>query len=129
MAQCPPSCTLGTCTYDIRLLLAHGADVNACAGNFGSVLQGDCLYGSYHAVRLLLSKGADVYLKDGAFGSALHAACSRSDTANSKVVYLLLQAGADVDARVRRGRDHLSALEIVICSLDIGKVGMMLPHN
>jgi ankyrin repeat protein len=154
MAQSPPSYTLGTelqamevvgldadlepppfstCSsphmYGIRLLLAHGADVTARVGHFGTALQGGCLYGNYHAVRLLLNKGADVYLKDGAFRSALHAACSRSDSANTKVVYLLLQAGADVDARVRRSRDHLSALEIVICSLDIGKIRMMLPHS
>ena len=102
MAQSPPSYTLGTelqameavgldadlepppfstCSslhmYDIRLLLAHGADVNACAGHFGAALQGGCLYSNYYAVRLLLSKGADVHLKDGALGSALHAAFSQ----------------------------------------------------
>ncbi|KAJ4858728.1 ankyrin repeats (many copies) domain-containing protein [Trichoderma breve] len=106
----------------LDLLLAHGADVNACAKDGGTALIAACrsldndtrcvrflldrgadyhksgydrLYDGQTAVlvaRALLERGADVNAQHEKYGTALEAACAW----NFKLVELLLEHGADV---------------------------------
>ncbi len=58
----------------VRLLLAHGADVNARGGQYGTALHAAAIKGRLGAVKLLIQHGADPRVKAGKFGSALEAA-------------------------------------------------------
>ncbi|KAJ7367732.1 ankyrin repeat-containing domain protein, partial [Mycena albidolilacea] len=81
----------------VRLLLDHGADIDAKHGDDGlrkSALHDSCCRGRFDMVSLLLERGAnmEVYGHDGtALGFALHA-CQMD------VIRLLLQKGANVEA-------------------------------
>ena len=83
-------------TKTVRLLLAHGADVNALGGLYGNALQATSFGGHDVIVRLLLEHGADMDAKGGEYGNALYAASSRS---HYVIVQLLLERGADVNAQ------------------------------
>ena len=62
----------------MRLLLDHGADVNAQGGHYGSPLQAALQSKKIEAIQLLLDRGADVNLQGGKFVSALQAAIPKS---------------------------------------------------
>ncbi|KAJ7675960.1 ankyrin repeat-containing domain protein [Mycena polygramma] len=79
----------------VRLLLEHGADVNAVGGEYGSALQGAAWYGSLDIVCLLLEHGADVNATGGEYGSVLQGAASEG---HMDIVRLLLEKGADMNA-------------------------------
>lgn len=83
-----------TCGLEIvELLLAHGADVNAVGGMYGTALQ--AATADFSKVRLLVDRGADVNARGGIYGAALQAASAQGNTATVK---FLLRKGADVNA-------------------------------
>jgi ankyrin repeat protein len=75
----------------IRLLLEHGADINAQDGDPGTPLHGASKFGRLETVRLLLEHGADVEVKNNGGKTALQVA---ADSGYDKVVELLREYGA-----------------------------------
>ncbi|KAG9856706.1 hypothetical protein KCU98_g1307, partial [Aureobasidium melanogenum] len=75
----------------MKVLLEHGAQINASGGYFGNALQAAAYVGSMEGVQLLLQKGADVNARGGRYGSALQAAKVAGRT---KIAEVLVDAGA-----------------------------------
>lgn len=75
----------------MKVLLEHGAQVNASGGYFGSALQAAAYVGSMEGVQLLLQKGAAVNARGGRYGSALQAAKAAG---RAKIAEALVDAGA-----------------------------------
>jgi ankyrin repeat protein len=75
----------------VKLLIDHGADVNARIGWSGHVLQAASLRGDTALVQSLLNAGADVNAQGGHYGNALRAA---SWAGHEDIVDLLVRAGA-----------------------------------
>ena len=80
----------------VRLLLDHGANINAQGGKYGNALQAACYEGHEMIIRLLLDHGADVNAQGGTYGNALQTACCSYDE-NETIVRLLLDRGAIVN--------------------------------
>src|SRR4051812_44412131 len=77
----------------IKMLLEHGADVNAPKGHYhGNSLQGAVEKRNRKLVDLLLSNGADINAPEGEFGGALHVSVSKGD---EEMTRYLLENGAD----------------------------------
>ena len=90
----------------VKLLLAHGANVNASGGHYGTALQTAADWGRLEIVTMLLEHGADVNIVCGEYGTALHAAkmgASRSWFSEEEkrrckdIVALLLRHGASTE--------------------------------
>ncbi|KAI4852197.1 hypothetical protein E4T44_01647 [Aureobasidium sp. EXF-8845] len=81
----------------VRMLLDHGADVNASGNGYESALLSACSGTRIDrgTVRLLLDHGGDPNVVCGDYGNALYAASMSGDLA---VVEMLLQGGADANA-------------------------------
>ncbi|KAF8142802.1 ankyrin repeat-containing domain protein [Mycena galopus ATCC 62051] len=79
----------------VELLLKSGANVNAPAGYYGTVLQASLFWGNQALVQLLINNGADVNVEGGQMGNALQAASylGREDS-----IQLLIEHGANVNA-------------------------------
>lgn len=103
----------------MKILLDHGADVNAQGGHYESALQASASgEGIYSAAQMLLDRGAyDINANDGEFGSALQAA---SAFGHKEMVELLLSHGEDVNAKggnfgsalqAASGKDHEEIVE------------------
>jgi ankyrin repeat protein len=75
----------------VRLLLAHGAAVNARAFDGMTPLHSAAIVGQLQSAEVLLAAGADVYLRANDGATALHMAAARGYAA---VVKLLLEHGA-----------------------------------
>jgi ankyrin repeat protein len=75
----------------VKLLIDHGADVNARIGCSGHVLQAASLRGDMALVRSLINSGADVNAQGGHYGTALQAALWAG---HEDVVDLLIRTGA-----------------------------------
>ena len=58
----------------VRLLLAHGAAVNARGGKYETALQAATAKGRLETVKLLIQHGADPMVEGDKFGSPLKAA-------------------------------------------------------
>ncbi|EMD34292.1 hypothetical protein CERSUDRAFT_140685 [Gelatoporia subvermispora B] len=58
----------------VRLLIDHGANVNAESGEFGTALVAACAGGYDDIARLLVKKGADVKARDSGGRTALQIA-------------------------------------------------------
>ena len=91
-----------------RVLIEHGADVNAAAENAQRVapLHAAAAVQDNGTLALLLERGADVNAKQQMDYTPLHGAASRGDVAAAK---LLLAHGADRDAR---GSDGMTPADI-----------------
>ena len=131
----------------VKMLLKSGADVNAECLEYGSPLQAASSNGHEEVVKLLLSEGADINAQGGRLGTSLQIAARRgyellfsfllaegadihagsgnallsaSAWGNERIVKLLLEVGADLNARTGgttalqvaayNGRDHVVAL-------------------
>ena len=91
----------------VKLLLQHGADVNAAAAPDLTTALHCAVENSHHAAevaRLLLDAGADVNAATMWGGTALH---YTSEWGRLEVVQLLLDRGADVNAAPALGRTAL----------------------
>ena len=77
----------------VTLLLAHGAEVDAC-GPDGTALQLACYDGCMATVKALLDHGADPNLADGSYGGPLQAAVIGD---HPELVQFLLDSGANVN--------------------------------
>jgi ankyrin repeat protein len=78
----------------VQLELEKGAEVNAQAGEYGTVLQAASYGGHKDMVEFLLEKGADVNLQGGHCDTTLQVA---SWIGHKDIVELLLEKGADVN--------------------------------
>ncbi|THZ01939.1 hypothetical protein D6C93_03353 [Aureobasidium pullulans] len=83
----------------VELLLVNGADPNAAGGNSGNALSYACLSGNIALVSLLLDRDVHPNARDKIYGSALQGLCVYAVDTDLEMVQLLLDRGADVDAR------------------------------
>ncbi|KAJ5889949.1 hypothetical protein N7504_010759, partial [Penicillium tannophilum] len=82
--------------YDVvRLMITHGADINAQGGDYGSALIAACSEGHDKVAQVLLERGADLNAQGRYYGNALQAACSQG---HNKILSMLLERGADLNA-------------------------------
>lgn len=72
------ACHTGSSTEALELLIARGADVNACGGKHETAVQCAARYGCLNAVKLLLKHGADPMLDGGKYGNAIKAALHKN---------------------------------------------------
>ena len=73
-------------------LIDRRSYINACGGEFGTVLQLACYRGFLDIVKSLISQGASVNIQAGVFGTALQAA---SAAGHADIVGVLLDKDAD----------------------------------
>ena len=106
----------------IRMLLEHGADVNAKTGFYGNALQAAIMRGHNENVLLLINNGADIHAQCGYYGTALQAA---SRHGLKGIVELLLRQGANVNAA---GGNFGNALQAA-CRYDEKEIVEMLLRN
>ncbi|KAJ6568705.1 ankyrin repeat-containing domain protein [Mycena capillaripes] len=104
----------------VKLLLAHGADINA-QDRYYSALQGASRNGHEAIVKLLLAHAADVN-PGGEYSGALELA---SDNGHEAIVKLLLAHGADINAQDRYG----SALQAASLEGHEAIVQLLLAHG
>jgi uncharacterized protein len=89
----------------IKLLLQHGADINAKAKSGNTILLIACVgYGKYDIIKMLLDKGADPLTKNVKKETALMRASIFGDTAT---ISLLLSKSIDVNAQDQDGNTAL----------------------
>ena len=102
----------------VTLLLGHGANVNEQNKHSEGPLHAACLVGNIPAARVLLDYKADINDDEDVFGrTALHAAV---EARKFELVKLLVERGADVNRRDKRGRDcfALAAFEKQVKIID-----------
>lgn len=80
----------------VRLLIQHGANVNARGETYGCALLAALIQGHKNIFHLLIQHGADVNQRSRLYGCALHIAASKGD---ENTVRLLVQHGADVNVQ------------------------------
>ncbi len=88
----------------VRLLMDHGADLEAKDAFGRTPLTWTSIYGKIDVVKLLLNRGADIEGKDGYGRTSLSVASSRG---RIDVVRLLLDRGADAGSKDNLGRTPL----------------------
>jgi ankyrin repeat protein len=81
----------------VKLLLEHGADINAQGGWYGNALQEAGMAGDREVVQLLIRTGAQVNAEGGYYGTALQAA---TFLGHLNILQLFLDSGADVNVRL-----------------------------
>ncbi|KAJ7242072.1 ankyrin repeat-containing domain protein [Mycena rebaudengoi] len=80
-----------------RILLKHGADVNAVGGYYGTALHKASCLGMEERVRLLIKHGANIDARgDSDWGTALQVAAFNGKEGTARI---LLEHGADVHAK------------------------------
>ncbi|KAF7328224.1 Pfs, NACHT and ankyrin domain protein [Mycena venus] len=107
----------------VRLLLEHGADVNAQRGEHGNALYAACWKGHIEIVHLLLQHGAEVNVKGKEDDNALYAATSKG---HIETVRLLLEHGAEVNAQ---GGKYGNALQAASSEGDVDIMHLLLKHG
>ncbi|KAI2603684.1 ankyrin repeat-containing domain protein [Hypoxylon sp. NC1633] len=110
--------------YSVRMLLDHGADVNAQGGDYGNALQAASVQGHGKVVQILLDYGADIHAQGGYYGTALQAASSQG---HEKVIKMLLNHGADINAR--GGESYENALQAASSKGHEKVVQILLDHG
>jgi ankyrin repeat protein len=93
-----------------RCLLDSGVDVNGSSCGGYTALMAAASRGWAEGVKLLLGRGAEANAKTNNQSTALHNACCASsylEASQRSCAGLLLQAGADIDARDRGGNTPL----------------------
>jgi len=98
----------------LRVLLDHGADVNARVGHQYYLGGSTALLiaagqGSREAVEILLARGAEIGVRDkhGSTAMILAIRASHEEQVDAEIVEVLLRAGAVIDARDDAGRTAL----------------------
>ncbi|KAG8753175.1 hypothetical protein FRC14_006356 [Serendipita sp. 396] len=97
---------------NLKLLLAHSADVNLPGGRLGSALQVSINYNRWDIMSLLLESGADVNFQGGEYGTALQQAI---ESGSKPMAMELLRRGAKVNVTAGKWG---SALAIASCKGD-----------
>ena len=90
----------------VKLLLAHGADINGRTFGNRTPLACASTGGSPALVRYLLERGADVSAKSASGWTPLMYAAR--DNKNPEIIAALLQAGSEVNAKNAKGEDALA---------------------
>ena len=111
-----------------RILIKHGADVNAAPGHGYSMtaLQAACQIGRRSLIELLLSYGADLHAPPVGDGyTALGEACL---SGHIEIVKLLLKLGAQVNQKVQQ-LQGTSALAAAALNGDMEIVELLLKHG
>ncbi|CAI7672865.1 unnamed protein product [Penicillium discolor] len=141
------------CQRIVKLLLDKGANINAQGGEYSNALQAASERGHQEIIKLLLDKGADINAQGGQYGNALQAALeggyqgifklfsgtgasagmlssnviqTTPETGRQKIIKLLLDKGADINAQGGQYGNPLQAasrrgyLKIVKLLLDKG---------
>ena len=104
--ECQSSIDSADAVQIIELLIERGADVNGRSDN--CPLLTACRTGRAEIVRLLLNAGAIVRVNDGTFANTpLHVAALLHEEDGQAILKMLLDAGADVNARNERGESLL----------------------
>ncbi|KAL6832831.1 ankyrin repeat-containing domain protein [Trichoderma camerunense] len=121
----------------LNLLLAHGADVNACAQDGETALIAACrgLEDDTSGVRLLLDHGADVNAQSDHYGTALISVCQPQRDWDRRKLYdgraavrvtrWLLERGADVNAQHEKYGTALKAA----CRWNFTLIQLLLEHG
>lgn len=110
----------------MKLLLEEGADASIQGGKYGNALVAACRYGNLNMVELLLGSGADVNTATGGkYGNPLHAA-AMGDSGGTEVLTLLLDHGAEVNAR---GGKFGTALQAACTSGEMKRVRVLLDRG
>lgn len=113
----------------VQLLLEHGADVNKKDGNKRTPIHLAIARGNEGIVRLLINNGADVGAKNNRGETPLHVLVERrgSKDYRKRMIVLLLNAGADIEAKTREhGR---TPLYIAAGALRLDLVKFLLEHG
>lgn len=82
-----------------RLLEEKGANVNARGGEFGSALHAAAYQGHVRVIKILLKNGANVKMQAGIFRFALTAAAASSSSDSVRMMTILRDNGAELNAR------------------------------
>jgi hypothetical protein len=107
----------------VKLLLEHGADVNAQGGGLGNSLQQAVCAEDKDVVQLLIRNGAQVNAEGGTYGTALQAAAYLG---NLDILQLLLDNSADVN--VKGGR-YGNALQVAVAGDEIDIAELLLARG
>ena len=107
----------------VRLLLKHGAYVNAPSNDQTTPLEMAARGWRIEVVRVLLEHGADVNAPGSDHSGLLHIAVRWADV---EVVRVLLEQGADVNAR---GNDRSTPLHIAVRRADVKVIRVLLEQG
>ena len=118
----------------VRLLLEHGADVNARAKNGSTPLHIASTFGAPEVARVLLEHGADVNARDADGRTPLYSrlywivtgSAIQPRAGSVEVARLLLERGADVNARTNDGSTPLHAAS---SRVELAAVRLLLEHG
>ena len=117
----------------VRLLIEAGADVNATGEGKGSMtpLMWATNRGYANIVKLLITNGADINKTDEDRESALFVAIwhHSKDNDKSKIIKLLLKAGADVDSKRHKTAGGESPLTLAADRGDLVLYQLLLKHR
>jgi len=110
----------------VELLIAKGADVNLRNSEGRTALMYAARNGDTPALNALLKSGASVNITDNGGETALTKAATSS--CNEETVRALLNAGADLQARDRQGRNALDSFRASYACPE-SKVGSLLQQD
>ncbi len=113
-----------------RLLLAYGADPTLCSAQGDTPLHQAARAGLLEPARVLIERGAKVNQKDDYGQTPLHCAAENACGAEScRLAALLLEHGADVNARATYRDPGRTALECAVLGGQTELVRLLLEHG
>jgi ankyrin repeat protein len=112
----------------VRLLLDRDADIDSETTSNGTALHVAINFQLVDVIEFLLRSGADPNITDSRDRTALHQEleCSDGDTQPVRIVKLLLEKGANVEAKNRDGHTALHACALQTSNVESGSVATLL---